>query len=269
MSRVRTLAIVTLLGATALLVPASAASAATRATAVIVCDPETGAITTSIAGPLVQAGAPRAVTVEFQRQDAVNISAAALTTIPPLATPFKVTVNTKSNGSISATGYTGSFDPATSLYYQETVFVTLRSSTGILYGTSQATCKRDVRTTVTLTCDEAAGAVTATVLGRDAQPGAAGVRPRRVMYTTAVTYRTSADDPGWTAHTPGWEIDHGVRLAADGTWTDTGYVKPVTASSFYYYAEKLTVGVFNEWGGIVGGGTAECVLVDRSVTAQG
>jgi len=265
----RTLAIVTLLAATALLVPASAASGATKLAATIVCDPETGAITTSVAGPLVQAGAPRPVVVEFQRQDAVNVSAAARTSIPPLATPFKVTVSTKPNGSINANGYTGNFAPATSLYYQETVTVTLRTPAGRLYDSKQATCKRDVRTTVTLTCDEVAGAVTATVLGRDAQPGVAGVRPRRVMYTTAVTFRTSADDPGWTSHTLGWEIDHGVDLAADGTWTDTGYTKPVTTSRFYYYAEKLTVGVFNEWGGIVGGGTAECVLVDRSADPQG
>ena len=197
----------------------------------------------------------------------MNISPTALTPIPPLATPFRVTVTTKANGSVSANGYTGSFNPATSLYYRETVTVTLRSPAGALYGYQTATCKRDVRTTVTLTCDQVAGTVTATVLGRDAQPDVAGVRPRHVMYMTAVTVQANPDEPAFTRHTGGWEIDHRINLAADGTWTDTGYTKTPT-SDLYYYSEAVTVGVFNEWGGLVGGGTAECVLIDRSGSTQ-
>ena len=130
----RTLATVTLLATTALLVPASAASAATELVATIDCDARTGLITTSVAGPLVQRGAPRAITVEFARQQAVNVTATAVTPIVPPETPFQVVARTRTDGSIRATGYTSSFVPETSLHYQETVGVTMTNAAGLSAG---------------------------------------------------------------------------------------------------------------------------------------
>ena len=37
-------------------------------------------------------------------------------------------------------------------------------------------------------------------------------------------------------------------------------------SNPYYYAEELTVGVFDAYGSIVGSGTARCTLFDGSLT---
>ena len=273
MSRMRTLAIVPLLAATALLVPASAASAATRLVTSIVCDAETGVITTSISGNVFLPGPPQQVTVEFQRRNAANVTLAGRAAVPPLATPFKVTVTSTAAGDISATGYTGSFDPATSRYYQETVVVTARNAAG--YGaTRETTCRRDVRTTVTLTCDEAAGTVDAAVLGRDGQTGGtydASGSPARVRYRTSTTLQHAPDEPRWVSGTLGdsWDFSQSVAPAADGTWANIAHIRTKDVTDMYYYAEETTVGVFNQWGLMVGFGVARCVLVDRSATQQG
>jgi hypothetical protein len=270
MSRMRMLATVTLLATTALLVPASAASAATTLAATIVCDAETGAITTSVAGPLYQAGAPRQVTVEFQRRDAVNVSLDARTTVPPLATPFKVTVSTKFNGSISATGYTGSFNPATSLYYQETVDVTIRNAAGAVQATRSATCRRDLRTTLAITCDQAMGTLIAGVQGSAAREGVVDGRPAGVRYRVETTFQVGPDDPLWRQGSlGGWDYDHRITPAADGTWADTGFTRTVTVGRYHYYAVDITVGVFSAYGWVVGGGVAKCVLADASAAPQG
>ncbi len=109
--------------------------------------------------------------VEFQRRSGRNVSLTATTSVPPLATPVKTTVMSTLAGGVTANGYTNTFTPATSLYYREAVVVTFKSLTGQVYATRQATCERDLRTTVAVTCDPVAGTVTATVLGRDGQAG--------------------------------------------------------------------------------------------------
>jgi hypothetical protein len=265
----RTFVTVALLGATALLGPATAASAATPLRASIICDAVTGTITTAASGNLLLPGSPKPVTVEFQRRsNAVNISLTGTTYTSPLAKPVTVTVQSTSAGDVSATGYTGSFTPATSLYYRETVAVTFKNAAGRVYTTAEATCERDLRTTVTLTCDPTAGTVTAAALGRNGQAGSVdgSGRPTSVGYRFSPIQQSGPLDPRFQGHVLGnaWDIKHRITQAADGTWTDTGYVRAITTNP-YYYAEELTVGVFNSFGVLIGGGFAKCTLFDGSV----
>lgn len=269
MSRMRTLLTVALLGGTGLLAPATAASAGTPLRVSIVCDAATGTITTAASGGLLWAGPPKPVTVEFQRRTGRNVTPTGWEFINPLAEPFRVTVMSTSTGEVSATGYTGSFNPATSLYYRETVRVTFSSPTGDHYGAREATCERDLRTTVTLTCDPTAGTVTAAVVGRNGRAGNADGygRPTRVGYQATKTSQETPQDPGFTSHPlDSFDAVHRITQATDGTWTDTGYVRTITGKP-YYYAEEVTVSVWDRFGGgLIGGGSAKCILFNGSGT---
>jgi hypothetical protein len=268
MSRVRALVSITLLAVAGLLVPATAASAAAPLQASITCDPVTGAITTSASGNLFAPGRPRPVVVQFQRRG-VNLTPTGLTSVPALAPPFKVTEMSWITGDVAATGYTATFDPATSLYYRENLTVTFMDIGGFVYTTREASCQRDVRTTVTLTCDPAAHTVTATVAGHDGNAGASNGagRVNRVGYRTITTSQATANEPRFRGGLlgDGWDMQHSLVRAADGTWADQGYVHTISSNP-YYYAEELTVGVFDTFGTLVGGGFAKCTLVDGSAT---
>ena len=270
MSRLRALACLTVLATTGLLVPAGAAVAATPLKANITCDPETGAITTWASGNLLLPGTPTPVTVEFQRSSGVRVSATTSTALPPLAQPFTVTATTTSSGDITATGYTGTFNPTTSIYYREVLVVTFKNATsGAVYTSRQATCDYDQRSTITLTCDQVASTVTSAAAGINGLTGAANGagRPTSVGYHFVQIIQSTKDSPRFRGESLGgvWDVRHSVTKAADGTWADTGYVHTITSNP-YYYAEELTVGVLDAYGTIVGSGTARCVLRDGSLT---
>src|SRR5690349_4664198 len=131
MSRLRTLAGLVVVAVTGLLItPTAAMAAITPLKAFITCDAETGAITTTASGNLVTAGtAPTRVTVEFQRRSGTLVTATSSTILAPLAQPFTTTVTTNAAGDIAATGYTGTFNPASALYYQEKLLVTFKNAT--------------------------------------------------------------------------------------------------------------------------------------------
>jgi hypothetical protein len=267
----RAFACLVLLATTGLLVPATAAVAATKLTANITCDAETGAITTWASGTLLTPGtAPTSVTVEFQRRSGVRVTVATSTSVPPLAQPFTVRTTTTSAGDVTATGYTGSFSPATSLFYRETLLVTFKNaSSGATYTTREATCDYDQRTTVALTCDPTVDTVTAAVAGINGNAGASSGagRPTRVGYHIVQIVQSTPDSPRFRGESlgGGWDVQHRLSQAADGTWADIGYVRTVTSNP-YYYAEEVTVGVSDAYGTVVGSGTAKCTLIDGSLT---
>jgi hypothetical protein len=267
MSRLRSLVVIVVLAATGLLVPATAAVAATPLTATVTCDGATGTITTSTSGNLLVPGAgPRPVTVEFQRLRGLRITATTSTPLAAMGQPFTVTTPATDSGDVSATGYTGTFDPVTSLYYQEAIRVTYRNaSTGAYYTYRDATCHYDQRTTVTLTCDPVAGTVTATVTGVNGQAGTdTSGRASSVGYHTVRIYQSTKDDVTWRTQniSDPWDVQHRLTRAADGSWADTGFVH--TTNHPYRYTEELTVGVLDSFGNVVGHGTARCILFDGS-----
>ncbi len=267
----RALAGLVVLAVAGTLVPATSAAAATPLKANITCDATTGAITTSVSGTLLTGTVPTPVTVEFQRRSGAVVSATTSTSLPPLAQPVTAKTTTTTSGDVSASGYTGTFDPVTSLYYRETVVATFRNtSSGATYTTREATCEHDQRTTTTLDCDPVAGTVTATTAGRYGHAGAAdgAGRPTTVGYRRVQIVQYDRNDPRFTGGSFfGWDIQHRLTKAADGTWADAGYVHTLNRNrDYYYYAEEITVGVLDASGRIVGGGTAKCTLVDGSAT---
>ncbi|WP_204298810.1 hypothetical protein [Actinoplanes campanulatus] len=253
------------------LVPATAASAATRLRANITCDAETGEIATWASGTLFAPGPAKQVTVEFQRRAGVRVTATARTVLAPMAQPFRVTTTSTSSGDISAVGYTGAFDPVTDLFYREQLTVTFKdAATGANLATRDATCDHDQRTRVTLTCDPVAGTVTAVVNGVNGAAGdsSGAGRASRVSYHIATIKQQTPNNPGYRSEIlgEGWDIEHRVVKAADGSWTDTGYVHTITSNP-YYYAEEITVGVFDLNGIRVGTATGACTLFDGSQTS--
>ena len=266
MSRMRALAGVLVLAAGGLLITPAPARAATPLKAAITCDPATGTITTSASGNLLAPGAATPVVVEFQRSTGTRVTATTSTVLAPLPQPFTTRVTSTSSGDVTATGYTGSFDPATSLFYREKIGVTFKNAaTGAVYNTREASCDYDQRTTLTLTCDPAARTVTAAVTGVNGQAGTtlgAG-RAARIGYRFAQIRQNVKGDPIFRSELfgPGWEFERRLTQAADGSWTDPGYVHgPITGNPFYY-AEEVTVGVLDSFGTVVGWRTAKCTLI--------
>jgi hypothetical protein len=260
MSRIRALVVLTVLAIAGLLVPAGAASAAVPLTATIVCDAANGIITTHASGTVLAPGKPRPVVVQFQRLSALNVNSTGGTTVPPVA-PLSVTTLSTVNGTVAANGYTSVRDPG-SLYYRESVRVTFTDLGGFVYNTRDATCERDAWTTASLTCDKAAGTVTATVTGHDANLTNSYGRPTRVAYRLGSTLQVGPNDTRWTSNSigPGWDITHHITPAGDGSWADTGYVH--TRTPVYYYSEQVYYVVSDEGGITVGSGTATCTLYD-------
>ncbi|MBB4754084.1 hypothetical protein [Actinoplanes lobatus] len=254
-----------------LLVPATAASAATPLRATITCDAATGVITTSASGSLFVPGPAKQVTVEFQRRTGVRVTATARTVLAPLAQPFRVTTTSTTSGDVSAAGYTGTFDPVTALFYREQLTVTFKdAATGATLTTREATCDHDQRTSVTLTCDPVAGTVTAVVDGVSGTVGdsSGGGSASRVSYHIATIKQQTPNVPTYRNEIlgGGWDIEHRVVSAADGTWSDTGYVHTISGNP-YRYSEEVTVGVFDLYGIRVGTATGACTLFDGSQTS--
>jgi hypothetical protein len=271
MSRLRTLAGLVVLAATVLLVPPTAAQAATPPLrANITCDAQTGAVRTSASGTLFTPGTPPTpVTVEFQRRGGTVVTATTSAPLKSAAQPFVVRTVSTSSGEVNATGYKTTFNPVTSLFYRENLLVTFKNAAGIALTTLEVSCNHDQRTTVTLTCDPAERTVTATVTGVNGQAGSpdgAG-RPARIGYHIVRTEQSAQYDPRFRSELGGgaWDTERRLTRAADGTWSDPGYVHSL-ATTPYYYAEELTVGVFDTYGAVVGWGTTRCTLFDDSVT---
>lgn len=257
---------------TGLLITPTAAMAVTPLKAFITCDAETGAITTAASGNLLPAGtAPTRVTVEFQRRG-TRVTATTSGPLTPLAQPFTTTATTTASGDIAATGYVGTFSPASSLYYQEQVTVTVKNpASGVTYATREATCAHDLRTTVSMTCDPVATTLTVTVAGINGQAGTSlgAGRPTRIGYRFSKISQSQKGDPVFRSDSFPWvwDLERPLTQAADGTWADPGFVHTPGRSDLNYYAEEVSVGIFDMSGTLVGGGAAKCTLINGPLTA--
>ena len=272
MSRLRTLAGLVVLATTGVLVaPITARAATPPLRANITCDAQTGAVKTWASGTLFTPGTPPApVTVEFQRRGGTVVTATTSAPLASAAVPLPVKTTSTSSGEVNATGYKTTFNPVTSLYYREKLVVTFKNAAGATLTTREATCDHDQRTTVTLTCDPAAGTVTVAVTGVNGKAGAANGagRPARIGLRHVQTVQHGQHDPRFRGELlgPGWDTERRITQAADGTWSDPAFVRSTITSDPYYYAEELTVGVFDTYGAIVGWGTARCTLFDKSAS---
>jgi hypothetical protein len=165
---------------------------------------------------------------------------------------------TRPDGSLSVSGYSRSWQASDYLFYTETVRVTVRNGAGQSLVVKEATCTRDLGTTATIDCDQAAHTITA----RTAGAGFIRNDPVRIAYFVSATSQATADSPRFSSFSLGTpDIVH-TQIPVAGAWSDTGFAINIT-TDFFYYAESIQVRVTTGTGLLVGQGSASCVLIDH------
>lgn len=243
---------------TAMLTGAGPAAAGTTFRSAIGCDSTTDTITAGVSGGSLTPGLR--VNVEFLVQSGSFVTAATQGSIPQRGQTVTVPAVAAADGSVSATGYSRAWPSGSYLFYTETVSATVRNTAGAFLMSSSATCFRDVRTTVTLSCDPQAHTITAATAGTGYTRTYLG--SVRVEYTTVTTRQATRDSLRWRGYnTMPPDFSYNARVTA-GAWSDAGYVHNVTGDP-YYLDEALTV-LVRDNGLLVGRGEAGCVYADQS-----
>jgi hypothetical protein len=248
-----------LVGVVSALLSAGPAAAATPPTVTINCDSRLNWVNTSISGGAGYLTPNFPMQVEFRVAYGSYVTASTLSTISTIGSTRTVPATTGADGSISAVGYGHGWQISSDLFYTETVRVTLRTNGGGEIWQAEATCARDLRTVVTLTCDRQAHTVTAQTTGtRYDKPRSS---PVRVEYTTEIVNQQTADSPGFG--TVGPAGTHPATPDSTGAFADTGFVHPVSDPDPYYHSERVWVVVRDVSGVIVGRGAAACLYIDQ------
>jgi hypothetical protein len=246
-------------GVVGALLSAGPAAAATRPTVKINCDSRLNWINTSISGGAGYFTPNFPFQVEFRVAYGSYVTASTLSTIPAIGSTRTVGATTAADGSISAVGYGRGWPISSDLFYTETLRVTLRNNAGGEVWRDEATCTRDLRTVVTLTCDRQAHTVTAQTTGT--RYNTPRPSPVRVEYTTEIVNQQTADSPGFG--TVGPAGTHPATPDSTGAFADTGFVHPVSDPDPYYHSERVWVAVRDVSGVIVGRGDAACLYIDQ------
>ncbi len=236
---------------------AGPAAAGTRLRPAILCDAATNTISTGVSGGILVPN--RAVRVVFRVQYGSYVTVSGSQgVIPQNGSTTTVPAVTTANGTVDATGYRRSWPARIYTFYTETVYVSITNTTGGQLVSGSATCTRDLRTKVSLTCDQQAHTITARATGtRYPQPSRV-----RIEYTTTSTWQATADSPRWTGvNLQPPDFVH-YATTSGGAWSDLGYVHTF-ARDPYYMAETLRVTIRSDWGMVIGRGEASCVYADR------
>jgi hypothetical protein len=258
MKRVLVLAVVALAALAGL--PAGAAAAATTPFAAsIVCDAATGTVTASAGGSGFAANYP--VRARFTVSDGWYLTTTgAISTVPQRGQTVTVPATVDAAGVLApVTGYTRAWNPAQYAFYRETVQVEIvHRDTGAFVATRTARCHRDVRTTLTVTCDPLARTVSATLSGVDATLGVdryGANAPSTATIQRSVTWFRTGEPVGWsTTYT---ETKRITRDPGGATWTLPLFAQDVTAYSSYKV--DLVIDVLGaQYGAPVGRATGGC-----------
>lgn len=261
--RSRLLVLGALVGAVAALLPVGTASAATPPKATINCDSRLGWVNTNVTGGAGYLSADMPVQVDFQVFYGSYVTASTASVIPAIGSHRTAAATTGADGSLAVVGYGRGWPIKSDLFYTETLQATITNSAGGELWQGRATCTRDLRTTVTLTCDRTAHTVTAQVAGTGYD------KPRLdqvvVAYTISSTSQQSAGDPRFTVVSSGPSISHVVQPDSAGALSDLGYVHQVHSDPDpFYYSETLTVEVVDRVTNVtVGRGATACVYIDQ------
>jgi hypothetical protein len=237
---------------------AGTASAATPLTASITCDSATDTISTRLTGTLVS---NFSYVMKFQVLNGSQVTTdGAINSIAAKGSSVSVPVTTGTNPDVDVAGYTRSWPAEDYAFYTETVRVFVLNSSGGQITYRDATCVRDMRTTVNLICDQEAHTITATAAG----VGFPTQRPVRAAYTWTSTQQSTAGGPTFTRQSLGTpDVVHSVTVPESGAWSDVGYVQQITSDP-YYLSEKVVVWVRDVFSNLpVGQGTASCVYADH------
>jgi hypothetical protein len=261
--RIRALPLVLAVTVAAFLSPARAAYATTALKASITCDSTTNTISTSVSGGQNLFTPNMPVNVRFLVYYGSYVSATTESLISAKGSSITVPTTTAADGSVSVAGYTRSWQASDYVFYTETVRVTVLSTAGAELGSSQATCTRDLRTTVTLDCDQEAHTITARSAGvgftQMAVPGTV-----RVEYEYSSTQQAAPGYPTFTRVLMGTpDVVHSVATTETGAWSDLGYVHNITTDP--YYRDETVVVVVKDPSNslVIGRGSAFCVYADH------
>lgn len=261
--RIRALPLILAVTVVALLSPARAAYAATALKASITCDSTTNTISTSVSGGQGRFTPNMPVNVRFLAYYGSYATATTESLISAMGSSITVPTTTTADGSVSVAGYTRSWQASDFVFYTETVRVTVLSTAGAELGSSEATCTRDPRTTVTLDCDQEAHTITARSAGvgftQMAVPGSV-----RVEYEYSWTQQAAPGYPTFKKALTGTpDAVHRVATTEAGAWSDLGYVHNITTDP-YYRDETVVVVVKDPNNGfIIGRGSAFCVYANH------
>ena len=256
--RIRALATALAFGVVAVAVSAGPASAAYQPyTPTITCDDTAGTISTAVTGG--NFGANQPVTVRFQVRYGSSIAAGGSTArlIPQYGTTTTVPTRTLADGSVAVAGYTRPWPAAGYAFYTETVRVSVLGASGYEQASNEATCTRDTRTEITLTCDPAARSITAAATTTRYAPGSRTRLEYRVLKTS---WQTAPGEPRWTGGPLGYPATptaaHTVTADATGAWSDVGYVH--LRPTQYFTQEWVEVKAFDQAGIVVGRADLTC-----------
>ena len=254
-----------LVGVLAALLPATGAAAVTPLKATITCDSRLGWIHTGLTGGAGTFFANLPVNVEFRVLSGSYVTATTWN-VPPIGTAVTTAATTAPDGSLSVPGYGRPWRLSADLFYSETVQVTVTSQAdGRSLWQGQASCLRDVRTTVTLGCDQATQTITARVDGVDYDKPQPMPRTQGLLvtYKTIITSQATKDDPRFTVISFEPQVTHLLPQPTTSTFSDVGYTRTIPNDP-WYYAESLTVEVWEFGVNLrVGAGAATCVLDDK------
>ena len=255
--RIRALAAALALAAVPAVASAGPAHAAYQPFApTIRCDEVAGTISTAATGGAFVPGTPLSVEFLVQAGSSVPAGGTAGAPLPVRGTSTTVSTVARADNSISVTGYTRAWQPAAYAFYTETVRVTVRNSAGQTLNWADATCTRDTRSTVTLSCDAATRTVTLRATGARYAAGVPVSVQYRLLKTVSQATPTS---PRWTGYPLGGppQAVHAVTADAAGGWADTGWVQ--SHPGIYYWEEHVSVTVVDRFGiTVIGRGNASC-----------
>ncbi len=238
---------------------AGPADAGTPFKPAIACNAATNTISTSVSGGMLMPNQPVRVAFRVQYGSYVTTTGSQ-GVISQTGSTMTVPAVTAADGSVRATGYSRAWQASSYAFYTETVYVSITNTTGGQLVAGSATCSRDLRTTVTLTCDQQAHTITARTSGIGyTQPSRV-----RIDYTYTLTSQATPSTPRfirYNAQPP--DVVH-YATTSGGAWSDLGYVHTITGDR-YYLAETVMVTVRGDWGIIIGRGETSCVYADQSV----
>jgi hypothetical protein len=221
----------------------------------ITCDPVTNQITTGVTG-LYGVAPSWDVVVDFKVESGYAATATTSAAIPATGSVTSVPGRSTAAGDLTVAGYSRNWPISNHLFYTEKVVATVKNTSGGILATRTAMCHRDLRSTVTMTCDRAAQKITARIEGtqfNEYEPGGLWIRYEREWRSG------SATGPIFSSRFT--EATHALR-SVDGAFSDVGWVKQMTTDPEFYEETVWATVILAGTGRTIGYGTATCVYSD-------
>ena len=248
-----------LVGAVGSVVALGAPAQAAPAALSVVCDEAAGTVTASLSGQVFQPGFQKAIELRFRpRVSYVKATSSGIAPSVDVKLPATITPAGDVSGS-----YTWQWPtPSDYLFYNDkiTVDVLDKASQGSWFARS-ASCGKDLRTTVTATCDPQTRQAVATVSGvrfNEGYPAGDFYGPiGRIEYFPEIG-SGRFNEPGFIGRGLMPEVKS-LTADPDGTFTRELIRSQFSSSpTLAWFSARLSVEIFNRGGVLIGKGTAYC-----------